>query len=66
MRASLGHRLKLRVIAEGVETPQQFVFLRDNGCDEMQGYYFSKPVAADEIDRPLRKYAPPGEACLTG
>ncbi len=46
---SLGHKLNLRVIAEGVETGQQLAFLRDNDCDEMQGYHFSKPVSADEI-----------------
>jgi diguanylate cyclase (GGDEF)-like protein/PAS domain S-box-containing protein len=46
---SLGHKLNLRVIAEGVETEQQRAFLRENECDEMQGYLFSKPVAADEI-----------------
>ena len=46
---SLGHKLNLKVIAEGVETEQQLAFLRDNDCDEMQGYHFSKPVSADEI-----------------
>lgn len=46
---SLGHKLNLKVIAEGVETEQQLAFLRDNDCDEMQGYHFSKPVSADEV-----------------
>ena len=46
---SLGHKLNLRVIAEGVETAQQLAFLRDNDCDEMQGYHFSQPVSAAEI-----------------
>jgi EAL domain-containing protein (putative c-di-GMP-specific phosphodiesterase class I) len=41
------------VIAEGVETEQQKVFLRENGCDEMQGYLFSKPVSAQEIEQLL-------------
>jgi diguanylate cyclase (GGDEF)-like protein/PAS domain S-box-containing protein len=50
---TLGHRLGLRVIAEGVETREQLAFLRTNGCDEMQGYYFSKPVAADELEKLL-------------
>ncbi len=40
----LGHALDLRVIAEGVETEAQLQFLRDNGCDEIQGYYFSRPL----------------------
>lgn len=47
---SLGHKLNLRVIAEGVETEQQRDFLRANECDEMQGYLFSRPVPADEIE----------------
>jgi len=46
---SLGQKLNLRVIAEGVETEEQMAFLRDNNCDEMQGYYFSQPVSAVEI-----------------
>jgi diguanylate cyclase (GGDEF)-like protein/PAS domain S-box-containing protein len=46
---SLGHKLNLMVIAEGVETEQQLMFLRDNDCDEIQGYYFSKPVPAGDI-----------------
>jgi len=48
---SLGHRLKLRVIAEGVETLEQLDFLRVRGCDEIQGYYFSRPLPADEFVR---------------
>ena len=50
---SLGHKLDLRVIAEGVETEQQREFLRANDCDEMQGYLFSRPVPAHEIARLL-------------
>jgi diguanylate cyclase (GGDEF)-like protein/PAS domain S-box-containing protein len=46
---SLGHKLNLRVIAEGVESEQQRSFLRVNECDEMQGYLFSRPVAPDRI-----------------
>jgi len=55
---SLGQKLNLRVIAEGVETDDQVAFLRDNNCDEMQGYHFSKPIAAQAIEELLRATAP--------
>ena len=55
---ALGHRLNLKVVAEGVETEQQQAFLRDNECDEMQGYHFSKPVSAEDIERMLLKSLP--------
>jgi EAL domain-containing protein (putative c-di-GMP-specific phosphodiesterase class I) len=45
--------LKLRVIAEGVETRDHLDYLNSNGCFEIQGYYFSKPVPADEFGRLL-------------
>lgn len=51
---SMGHNLGLRVIAEGVETIEQLRFLAENGCDEVQGYYFSRPVMADEITEMLK------------
>ena len=44
---SLGKALGVRVVAEGVETAEQYRFLRENGCDEMQGFYFSKPCHPD-------------------
>lgn len=46
----LAHKLGLTVTAEGVETIVQLNFLRDMECDEIQGYYFSRPIDADEID----------------
>ncbi|MDY6848859.1 MAG: EAL domain-containing protein [Thermodesulfobacteriota bacterium] len=46
---AMAHSLGLRVLAEGVEKEEHYSFLRDNGCHEMQGYLFSKPVAVDEF-----------------
>lgn len=45
----LGHILQLTVVAEGVETEEQLVYLANSYCDEMQGYLFSRPVAAENI-----------------
>ena len=47
---SMAHGLGLQVIAEGVETEPQCEFLRANGCDEIQGYFFSRPIAKDAMD----------------
>ena len=46
---SMAHALDMTVVAEGVETLEQVQLLRDLGCDEMQGYYISRPVPATEI-----------------
>ena len=54
----LGHALDMRVIAEGVETLEQALLLRDAGCNELQGFLFSTGVPAEEIDAMLRDGAP--------
>jgi EAL domain-containing protein (putative c-di-GMP-specific phosphodiesterase class I) len=50
----LAKSLHLRVVAEGVETEAQFRLLREWGCDQIQGYYLSRPVAAAEMARMLK------------
>ncbi len=51
---SLAHAMRLGVVAEGVETEAQLAFLRQHGCDEIQGYYFSPPLAQEEFAALLR------------
>ena len=51
---SLAHSLKLKVVAEGVETAEQLDMLRDRACDEMQGFYFSVPQSAADCAKMLR------------
>ncbi|MBT9100360.1 putative bifunctional diguanylate cyclase/phosphodiesterase [Methylovulum psychrotolerans] len=46
---ALGHSLNLKIVAEGVETAYQQAFLHELGCDEFQGYYFSKPLSAKAL-----------------
>ena len=54
----MARSLKLRVIAEGVETLDELTFLRDHQCDEVQGYYFSRPVVPQEFAKLLRAGIP--------
>jgi EAL domain-containing protein (putative c-di-GMP-specific phosphodiesterase class I) len=55
---ALGHSLRLKVVAEGVETAAQQDFLHENGCDEMQGYLFSRPLPAEDVTRFLAGHTP--------
>ena len=52
----MGKTLSLTVVAEGVETKEQENFLREQVCDEMQGFYFSKPIAPDQFADLLRRH----------
>jgi EAL domain-containing protein (putative c-di-GMP-specific phosphodiesterase class I) len=46
---AMARSLSLQVIAEGVETPEQLVFLREQQCDKLQGYLFSRPIPTAEF-----------------
>ncbi len=52
---AMAHSLQLKVIAEGVENEQQLIFLKSRRCDDMQGYYFSRPLPAAEARTLLRE-----------
>jgi EAL domain-containing protein (putative c-di-GMP-specific phosphodiesterase class I) len=55
---AMGKTLSLTVVAEGVETLEQMNFLMDHACDEMQGYYFSKPILPEQFADLLRQHVP--------
>ena len=61
---AMAHSLHLRVVAEGVETLGQLDVMRSLHCDEIQGYYFSRPVAADDFEEMLKNgiLLPPPES----
>ncbi|MDD2358029.1 MAG: EAL domain-containing protein [Thiovulaceae bacterium] len=54
---SMAHNLNMVTIAEGVETRDQLEFLQQNGCDEIQGYYFSKPIPSNEFEVFVKQHA---------
>ncbi|MDE3735827.1 EAL domain-containing protein [Pseudomonas resinovorans] len=53
---SMAHHLRLRVIAEGVESESQFAFLKKSHCDEFQGYYFARPMPFEQLDQFLHEH----------
>ncbi len=53
---ALADSLQVHTAAEGVETAEQLLFLRENGCDIIQGFYFSRPVPEAEFDRLLQEH----------
>lgn len=55
---AMGRQLGLKVVAEGIETEEQLEFLRKHHCDEMQGYYFSRPLPAGDLEARFLSPAP--------
>ncbi|HVS30790.1 MAG TPA: EAL domain-containing protein, partial [Thermoanaerobaculia bacterium] len=55
---AMGRALSIRVIAEGVETPEQLKFLQEHGCHEFQGYLFSRPMAASALTEMIHTASP--------
>jgi len=51
---ALANNMALSLIAEGVETEEQKEFLVSNGCDVIQGYYYHRPMPAEELEKLLR------------
>jgi EAL domain-containing protein (putative c-di-GMP-specific phosphodiesterase class I) len=60
---AMAHNLKLKVVAEGIETAEQLAFLRRHRCDVGQGYLFDRPIPGDELIKALKRY-PRGPLCL--
>ena len=52
---TMAQQLRQEIVAEGVETAEQMAFLRELGCDQLQGYLFSQPVPAADFERMLRE-----------
>ena len=52
--------MSVPVVAEGVEEEQQYLLLKESGCDIIQGYYFSKPLCSEDFEKLIRKYSEEG------
>ena len=63
---AMAHNLKMSVIAEGVETETQLQYLRDRNCDEVQGYFYSKPLTADQLESYIRHHEKESEPISDG
>jgi len=55
---AMGHSLKLKIVAEGIETAEQKLFLQKEGCDIMQGFYLSKPLPVDVLEGWIAEHQP--------
>ena len=60
----MAHALDLTVVAEGVETARQLNVITEAGCDAAQGYYFARPMSADDLDTLMSQRATDGNLCL--
>ncbi len=58
---AMAHALHLKVVAEGVESPQQLAFLREHDCDFVQGYLLSRPLPLQQLELFLQRYRTPSE-----
>jgi len=58
---AMGKHLSLTIVAEGVETQEQMDFLQEHSCDEMQGYYFRKPIMPDRFAELLQTHVSAGQ-----
>lgn len=52
----LGHKMNLTIVAEGVETKEQLTYLKENGCDKIQGYFYSKPLPIHKLKEFINDY----------
>ncbi|NLC10519.1 MAG: EAL domain-containing protein, partial [Gammaproteobacteria bacterium] len=53
---SMAHNLNIKVVAEGIETREQLDFLTQSACDEVQGYFISRPIPAEQMLKLLQSF----------